>query len=365
MNTEGIPQQFEVQRKHLSEQVARLQQRQRELVQQTVLLLEEETEAAKKPLQEKIDHLIADIRAREEENHQLTQKITELQEAATRHMQAVDQQLENLFSSMNTGFESLHRSPSSPPAKEASPTKPKKSFTFSKRFTRPKKNLELTPLHLEKPHIPHKHTLRKMASFAVTALLAYAGTQEIVKFLPTTTRAESGAVAGVHTETSPSPQGTTSDQSTSFGEYAESKANVTYQDTTWKETDRPDFGFTMEYPANASNLISTPGGSNLWVLRKDAYLMKFTISDSAVKETLAEWWDRNKDSYSDYSQPTTTTFKGQPALAATSGNGSEGGTVYIIKRSQSVLAIWVSSNPSDSNDGQRITKMLDTLKLTN
>jgi len=374
---EGIPQ-FEEQRKRFSAEITRLQQRQRELVQQTVLMLEEEASSVRTPLEKEIKELNKTINGLGEENQKLLKKIEELQQAGAKHIQELEEQFSGFFKSSHEHFEelqhTLHKEVVAPVAKEIKVVEAKLAKQpVASYFKFPKIKREANPEPIKivreapaKPQHHRKHAARRVAGLALTALLAYFGARELPKYAMGH-KLETGQVAGVSTTRTDSTVGPDG-QPVVEKKYNEAQADVAFQDTTWKEFDSVDYGLSLEYPANASDLVQSTGGSDTWILRKTGYLMKFNFDTLTAGETLQQWWTANQDSYADqYTQPTATTFKNLPALVATplDAGDQNAGRYYFVKRSATVDIIWVKSNINNQDDTDRLQHMLDSLKITN
>ncbi|MEI6477495.1 MAG: hypothetical protein WCO52_00715 [bacterium] len=150
--------------------------------------------------------------------------------------------------------------------------------------------------------------------------------------------------------------------------FSESFADLAYASTVWSTTTDSDFGITMEYPKNTSNMVHTTGGSNLWFLRKSGYLLKVTRTVVPAHTKLDDWMASNTNTYaptSDYSL-NQSTFMGQPAwLAQPTSHNPLSGYQYFVQHADTVYAFWIKEEPPTTDDGQRLARMITSIKFTN
>ena len=186
---------------------------------------------------------------------------------------------------------------------------------------------------------------------AALVLLSFFVIRHMVALRPIT---EDGKVAGATMETV---------QVAHHPDYKESQADVPFDKTEWETLTDTDFGISMTYPKNATNIERVIGGSNIWLLRKQGYLMKFSIIDLAG-QTTDDWWQGTKDGYAD-KLVTKGTFKSLPAyIIKTPTTTAVSGTTYLVQRSGSITEIWVKDEPATTDDGLRLVKMVASLQVT-
>lgn len=170
---------------------------------------------------------------------------------------------------------------------------------------------------------------------------------------------EKGQVAGVSTPAQPTPSKPAPGEVQNS--YPESFADLPYEQTTWDTVNDTEFGITFQYPKNTSNRVKLIGGNNLWVLRKNSYLIK--VSRIETESKLDDWWENNKSEYEDNlgSTGVRDAFKGQPAWKLPSGDPA--GTTYFVKHKEAVLQIWVLGAPDSQEDAKRIEYILNSFQF--
>ena len=152
-------------------------------------------------------------------------------------------------------------------------------------------------------------------------------------------------------------------QSSHRPDYKESQADIPFDKTEWDTLTDTDFGISLTYPKNASNIERVIGGSNIWLLRKQGYLMKFSMVDLAG-QTPTDWWDSVKDGYSD-KDVSVGKFKTLPAhIIKTPVPNATSGTTYAVERNGFITEIWIKDEPPTTDDGQRLAKMTASLQIT-
>ncbi len=357
----------------VSEQIARLQQRQLEMVQQTAQELEslkeqlEKSEQAEK-LESEVNRLREERNYLEQNVHQLQNQLIQQQEHTTHvvsgltdvirtHLQSVQG-----FTSQTEAF--LEKIPqySPVPLPETTPVAPtpvqEKPVPVAPVIL-PVQHAPAHPQELlfEAPRHPKKARTfsgRRFALRAVTASLivvsGYGGWNFIKKAAGPT---ETGDVAGAAVVASATPE-----------PYAESFADVPFEQTEWEVANDGEFGIQFDYPKNASNRTRTLGGNNLWVLRKNGYLLK--ISRFQTTDTLETWWTANQKNYTDESKGVKTTFKGFPAIYVESKVKTvTSGSSYFVQRTDGIYQIWIKDESAATDDGQRLTRMMESFTFTN
>lgn len=211
---------------------------------------------------------------------------------------------------------------------------------------------KVTVPKLKKPRSV-KRVIRRTLTVSLAACLLYAGWNFIKP------SSEIGTVAGV-TASTPTPT-----PAASMNAYTESYAELPLDQTTWDSHIDQEFKLRLDYPKNTSNRVRTVGGSNIWFLRKNGYLMKITQLTSDTTITLDQWWNTNGTNFSDLGAPTKTTFKGVPAMFVdTKEKTVTSGSSYFVKRPTGVYQIWIKDEPAITDDGQRIKRMVDSLAFT-
>lgn len=197
----------------------------------------------------------------------------------------------------------------------------------------------------------------RFVTLALITATGYAGWNWLV-----TDTVDSGSVAGASTETLPE----TAEVTPTFDTYTESFAEVPFEQTEWEKTTDYEFGLSLDYPKNATNRVRVIGGSNLWFLRKNGYLLKISVIPSSL--TLTDWWKENQETYASPNNLKVTegSFKDLPAVIAESRQKTAtSGTSYFIKRDQGIFHIWIKDEPAITDDGQRLGRMVESLTFTN
>ena len=229
--------------------------------------------------------------------------------------------------------------PSEPiPAAPAIPKKPKISW-----------------LALAAAIVPSRQLILRSVTACLVTVVGYVGISSLVLRNPPSSQASdvTGAVQGVSTE--PIQM-----------ENPESFAEVSFADTVWDTSVDADYGISIEYPKNASTRMRIIGGSNLWFLRKYGYLLKISKFEVTTGDSLDQWWEKNQAEYNEGYSYAKGTFKGYAAWVGKPVEKSgTSGTQYFFKRSNVIFLVWVKDEDGQSDDGQRILHMMETLKFTN
>lgn len=396
----------------VGEQIARLEQRHRELVEETAHELAtlkqqlaedndvtERVNEAKQPLLSEIATLRSNVSRIEQEKQVLSTELQRLHEEYQNHYhqlhgalgslkhvvqnqaQAFDQQvrlfsldteqaIEELLSSIQKPTEALPVvEPSQPLPVVTDDNLEALLAEFSAPTTATAVAQPATAQTVKEPRVKKERRPRSFAGLrrftvrAVALALVVAVGWNGLKFIQKKNMAaEAGQVAGVST-TSPraNSDATGSDP---FNDHPESRALVSFDQTAWEPYADPDLGITMRWPKNASFLLKTPGSTNIWLVRFDSYMMRANID--ATTNTLEQWWQANSSFYSSDGTPTKGTFKNRPAWIVPT-TGKVPGTTYIVQNSKGILQIWVeSSDAAGSQDDQkRLAKLVDSLTISN
>lgn len=254
------------------------------------------------------------------------------------------------------------------PEKEDVPTKSRRLLFVFRRRTKKQKAMDISAPTMSPEVIAaqaispavdgirkkkHKGGFRRVAvRFAVFALLATGGYLGWNKYLAPSS--EAGSVAGIQTG-SEQPGGAEQER------YREAYADVPFEQTQWETLNDPDLGISIDWPKNTTNMSRVVGGTNLWFLRKNGYLFRFSIPDSVVLP-LDQWWDQNKATYLNNATETRVTFKGKPAVRVTQREVSAtSGTSYYFSTKLGITQVWVKDEPPTTDDGQRLKRMVDSL----
>jgi len=364
----------------VNEQISRLQQRQLEMVQQTAqelesLKLQLENSDQLEILQREVNQLKAERGSMEHYVQDLQKQMVAQQETATQTIAGLTdvirihlQQVKGFASQTEEYLEKLPHftgslptltPPVAPPIQEKPVVKAVAPQVFIppailpvEHTSLPARELPLKKIRGARTFSGRKFALRAVA-IALVLSLGYAGVHAIQSHV-SKANAEFGQVAGVSTvAASPSPD-----------EYAASFADLPFSATKWSTVNSTDFGIKFDYPSNTSNFVTTIGGDNMWVLRHNGYLMKITRIEST--DSLSAWWQINQSSYNTNELPAvTTTFKGQPALYVESKQkDTTSGSSYFVKQANNILQIWVKDEAATTDDGQRLTHMIDTFTFT-
>jgi hypothetical protein len=365
----------------VAEQIRRLEERHRALVEETGAELEllkvqlaegnnieEHVEAAKTPLLEEIAFLRAAIAQSEQGKTVLKTELERLQNDYQAHYTDVQKALASLGSLMDTpqvavaeplpevtneNLEALLAEFSDAPAKDeiAEPS--------------PVVLTEVLPEPIvEKPRKERKPRsfkwMKRLAvrtvALALVGTAGWAGLQAIQK---KNASAEVGQVAGA-----------TSDGATDIlqekdpaEKYKESYAIVPFDRTEWETYTDIDFGVSFRYPTNATNISKTIGGSNIWFLRFNGYMMK--ISKEDTQDSLDTWWEKSANFYTDGATAAKGVFKSRPAWIITPTEVTKtSGTTYVVATKTGVMQVWVKDEDPQTDDGQRIAKMLESLTFS-
>jgi len=364
-------------RQQISDHIARLQQRQQELVQETTAELEllrhklnesesseEHVNRARQPLLAEIEALRKALVLAEDEKQHLGTEVNRLQSEYHTHYSQMQNALVALQNSMRHQAPTFTEKVKEQEAEEKPmyvPPAPPVHF----EPVRPTLNEITAPVYEppKTPKPPRSWTgMRKLAvrtfAFALIGSVAWGSWQAIANHRAATP----GVVAGVSTTT---PSATSDPNSDNPAEkYKESYAILPFDQTVWETYTDPDFGFSVRYPKNTTNKVKTIGGSNIWFLRFDSYLMKFT-SESAT-DTLEDWWQKSQGFYSSDNSISKGIFKGRPAwIAKPTVPTTNSGTTYAFSTKTGIMTVWVKDEDPLTDDGQRITKMVDSISFGN
>ena len=220
------------------------------------------------------------------------------------------------------------------------------------------KTVVIKPVAQTVPNAPKKKSNRHLARPIITVITLALTGYIAAKYLP-------HSLAGLATRSTGQVAGASVAAPIVNKEYPESYATLPFSSTVWETLDDPDFHFHIEYPKNTSNLVRIVGGSNIWFLRNNGYIMKITRSDLAAGQTLDVWWSTNQSQYSDEYTSSKSTLNGQPAWLITAKAQSENsGNSYFIRNGASILQLWIKDEPTSSDDGQRLAHMLASFRLT-
>lgn len=344
MNVHSPEHDYAAQNERLVNQINRLQERQRELVVQTA----DELESIKGELQAQHDY------SRQPLLTELSQLRNEM-EALLHEREVMRHQLQTLHSSIGSLIDI------SPPTQNSLPRRPVVTVT-AVPIKKPTVKKSVSPPPKEKkPRVhPKKKVLQRALLTFLLAAVGYIGALGSRQLNLGFGAHASGQVAGasiVVSSPSAAPQ-QMSDQA------PEAQAEIPFRDTLWDTDMNSDFGVRFDYPRNTSKLVSTVGSSNIWVIRKDGYLLKINKQD-ASGQTLDQYWASIQDNYaSDYSI-SKTSFKGQPAIFLQPQQpGQNAGGTYLVKWKNTILSIWVKNEPPTTDDGQRIARIVSSFTLT-
>ena len=383
---------------NVSEQIARLQQRQLEMVQQTTQELENlkiqleksehvetlESEVARlrserEALQQSLQEAQGQLVSQQEKSTQAVGTLTGIIQTHLKSVQGFAQDTEHYLERLPLLAQPLAEAPVpvqqlvqpvTPPVEQIIspvhvPEKMKEKFSLPKpHLPHFKKKIEVVPEPRYVP--PVRKEVKKTSSFKPRRLLVRTFAMAVV------VAAGYGAFQFVHTKllASPSNTGTVAGVSTEVASpaptmdtYAQSFVDLPFIQTEWSKVEDSDFGISFEYPKNTSNLVRTVGGNNIWVLRKTGVLMKISRIDSTL--TLDAWWIGNQTDYTDGKTISLTTFKGLPAYYAESkAKTSVSTSSYFVKRTDGIYQISIKDEPAVTDDGQRLTHMIDTFTFT-
>lgn len=392
-------------KKLLSEQIVRLQQRQQELVAQTAKELESlkmqledngQVEAlvqrAKEPLVEELRSMKKHLANAEAEKKHLASELQRLQQAYTSQyaqMQSTVDALHTIVSNQARSFEppaALAPAPlpvfepepepqpvpiiipvvAAPPVHEEILTKkeipaPAQPDAFALHESKLKKERreEIEEKRERKPFSRRKFAIRMVTM----ALIVAGGTwgyktiaaQQAASVAAIVSQAK-GQVAGATTDS-------TIDSAPTPDPYKEAQADLPFAATDWDTIKDADYGVTFDYPKNTSNTIRSD--TNIYVIRKDSYLLKITRFDLAANGNLDSWYEDHNSLVGEYTYAKGT-FKGQTAWIGTARDPkSKTGTVYLVnvKNSNQVLAVYVPTVAASTDDGKRQEQMLTTFQF--
>lgn len=341
----------------LSEHIARLQQRQMEMVQQTA----HELEAIQRELQDnnQVDLLERQISALEAERAALHQELAKTQQESEQTISSVRQIVLEHMQSLEQKLHVVEPAAiAHTPFPETLPVVPVVERVIEQVPT------QMTDVRLEKrvePRAPKEKRARRFSPrrlairFVSLAILASGGWYGWTKFLAPTPY-QAGQVAGAST-LKPAAQATTDP-------FAAAYAEVDFAKTEWEPTTNVDFNLKFEYPKNSSVLSYTIGSSNEWVVRKNGYLLQ--ITQILTTQPLDQWWQSNSSTYNpDNNKVTSTPFKGLPAIFVdTKEKTITSGSSYFVKRSDGIYRIWMKDEVPTTDDGQRLAHMVQSIIFT-
>lgn len=354
-----------------SEQIARLQKRQLELVQQSSKELEdfkrefEEQESYEERFSKESQPLVQEI-ANLRSAVEILQSQRANQEAT---IETLNEVLGFVRHGMGNSLKALKSldgvlSPSSEievaaPLTAIELQKPMKAELKAEKKRKEKELKAVKSHHERKPlHIlsilPSKKLVRRVAVLGVISVGVYAGFKQF------SLGPQQGEVAGASIDlVAP----TSTPETSVTNEYKESFADVPFEKTTWEKSVDSELGISVEYPSNTSNRIHTVGSSNVWFLRKNGYLMK--ISSVETEDTIDNYVAKEEalDSSLTY---TKASFKGiNGYLAKANGAIPAAGYQYFIKKGSLIYIIWIKEEPPTTDDGQRVARMVSSLQFTN
>ena len=358
------------------DQIARLQQRQMEMVQQTSLELED----LKQRLEHNEETEWLRIRVNElEQEKQVLQDSFEQQLSSFRNVirgqaRAIDQQiqifsldatqnLESMLGALQSEVPRVAVKPEYRPAPQVVATPPTFADfvdmpnSFPVQPPQPVQMTDVRPVKQKRKNsfriVPGRKVVIRLAALALIGATGYWGFNQFLA--PKSVINSTAQVAGVSTAS----QVVEDPYAASFAEYP-------FNQTAWENHIDPDFGLAIDWPSNTSNRVRVVGGNNLWFLRKNGFLIQVTRLDAGTALDLDIWWSHKKTEFEDAGKVSKTTFKGMPtmyveatAITPTSGNS------YFIKRTSGIFHIWVKNEPASTDDGQRIARMLFSLTFTN
>lgn len=342
----------------ITKQIERLQQRQLEMVEQTTL----ELENLKSQLQnnQEVAQLKQYVASLEYENQKLSSSL-ELNES--QYLNQIRNIQESLSTILDRGFQATPPTPPTPvPFKPAfyEPPQIKEASATAIKPPKTKKERKVRDLTNQKP-------ARKLGiSFAVCAVLGITAWQVIAPVIAkNSAEALKNQVAGVSTDKTVAANLTTPTEQTETNnnDYKQSKAVVSFAETKWETLTDKDFGISISYPNNATNLVKTTGGNNIWFLRGDGYIMKISKFDGTDK-TIEAWWSDQQNNYNSDYKIDKTTFKGNVAYHATPKSPDNfSGESYFLKKNNNIIQVWVKSQPDGQDDSQRLNQMVESLRI--
>lgn len=358
----------------LDAQLSRLQERQLAMVEETARELESLREQLQEP--DQLEALQTEVERLRLENQQLHGQMG----AVKNHLNSQQQQWSKVIEGLqslagSTGALSAALELTELPIVEQQPAAPqlvesrrpaKPGWKERRRTRKQEKAARRAALGLElkeeaAPVLPRKQSsARRLAIRAVTFALIGTACYAGGRWFLGTDSVDNGTVAGAATETTPDPA------TPAFDTYSESFADVPFADTKWEMLNDFEFGLTLEYPSNATNRVRVIGGSNLWFLRKNGYLLKITEHQTALN--LEEWWKENEATYAGPNNLKVSRgqWKGKSAIVAESREKTlTSGTSYFFAYGKGVFEIWIKDEPAITDDGQRLTRMVESLKFTN
>ena len=334
----------------ISDQISRLQQRQIEMVEQTT----RELEALKTQL--KNNREVAELRRHivnlELENERLA---SNLQNREKQYVAQIRQIQESLTTILD---QTIQTSPEEYKPLEYKPIAFEEPVVIEEK-KKPNK-IKIKPARKERKSYPK---LKAGLSFATVATIGFAGWATISPIIARNNASVvQGQVEGVSTDKNVTNGSNSSN--TTINSYAESFAKVSFNETTWETISDKDFGVSISYPKNATNVARTIGGNNIWFLRKEGYLMKITRYSNPDK-TIEMWWSDNQNDYTQDYKIEKTTYKGQVAYHTTPKYpDTVSGESYFIKKGDHIIQIWTKSQPEDQDDVQRLNQMIESLRIS-
>lgn len=379
-------------RKKVSEQIARLQNRQREILEQTTAELEElknhlendedlEIRIAKEkePLLNEIAHLRKELVLSEEERAKDHRLLSNLSGKLMEHVHLLNDQVRNFSLDLTHNLEHLADSLGSHLPKEEDSL----PYAIPTPETLLETKVEVTPelvqesrllekLEEEKkaiPKAPKKAGLRRLAirfvSLALLVSMSYGGW----KFFgphPTVLPAsmQSGLVAGASTDGTVTQDA--SEAASLTADHPEERAAVSFDNTLWETLNDPDFGITMSYPSNAGRWVGQVGGNNKWFMRSDKsnewYILKITRDVNQLSQ--ADWFAAMQSEFADQYTFTNVTYKKKPALLGTpTAHTATSSIQYFVPNGDKKYMIWELEKSPNSDDEKRLKKMDDSLQF--
>ena len=322
-------------------QLKLFQQRNLEWAQETARLLEDEVGRAEAPLLAQVQELQATIRRLETEREELAGKL----------VQGISASIQNVLGQEVTAGRTI------PQARRISVPIPSKSISTSKRKSLPVPVRAVKPLR--RPHV--RHLAKPAASIAALMLVGYLAVNQLPKRLSGLSgKSLAGQVAGITTQKDEIPK-----EKSVQDKYPESFATVAFADTAWSTYADSDFGISLQYPKNATNIAHVVGGANLWFLRNDGYLLKIAKFDSPATQSLDDWWTLNGSQYVSDAAPAKATLNGKPAWSVPSvQRTATSGTQYFVKGSTAIYQVWIKDEPPATDDGQRLQVMVKSLQFS-
>ncbi len=413
----------EAYKKRFTDQISRLQERQKELVQQTAdeleILkqelsdskdLEQKITSARQPLLDEINALRASMAAADEHNASLQEQlrhvqrnyqsqylqlqglVSSLKNTLRGQARTLDQQirvysldatqsLESMLSSLDAAqlppFEAPEITVGAAPVHHPAP-RPAPAPALAQTIALPVSPLVSNPKQDER-FAKHEAKLRAEAVRKADVHPASRKRSPIRRFAIRSIIAAlfaAAGVTGVHNFLQHNTSHATTDTGTVAGvsteaavdvkpateQYPESFATVSYADTVWEQTSDGEMGVAFKYPKNASNRVRELSGNNLWILRFWDYLFKINRDDST--SSIDTWMTNNQATYVDDYISARGTFKNQSAWILTPKvKSATSGTMYVISHGKTVLNFWIKDEDPNSDDGKRLADMVTSIQL--